>query len=111
MAKTAGYAIPGNLTISNSGTYVIVQNANNQFGPTSTVTVSGGSHFETFGNTVTVGGISGSGYIENTENADRDRQRHAGGQQRRGIAPTAATSATATAAAARWRWSKTASAR
>ena len=68
MAKTAGYAIPGNFTINNSSTYVIVQNANPavsrqlRSSPSPAVRIS-----RSCGNTVTVGGISGPGIIENTE--------------------------------------------
>ena len=67
LAKNSGYAIPGNLTINNSSTYVIVQNANPQFSSNSLLAFSGSSHLEVFGNTVTVGGISGSGIIEDSE--------------------------------------------
>ena len=70
LAKTSGYAIPGDFTISNANTYVVVQNPN-QFPATATVsfTGSGDPHFEVYGNTVTVAGISGTvgGAIENTE--------------------------------------------
>ena len=70
LAKTSGYAIPGDFTISNGTTYLVVQNAN-QFPATAKVTLSGTAHphFEMYGNTVTVGGISGAGIgvIENTE--------------------------------------------
>jgi fibronectin-binding autotransporter adhesin len=70
LAKTAGYAIPGNFTIANSNTFVVVQNAN-QFPATAAVsfTGSGDPHFEVYGNSVTVGGISNTagGVIENTE--------------------------------------------
>ncbi len=68
MQETAGYAVPGNFTINNNGTYVMVQNANPQFPASAVITFSGSSHFEVMGNTVTVGGISGPGIIENTEN-------------------------------------------
>ncbi len=67
LAKTAGYAIPGNLSIANSGTYVVVQNANQQFSSGTVVSFSGSSHLEVYGNSVTVGGISGAGIVENTE--------------------------------------------
>jgi autotransporter-associated beta strand protein len=68
MQKSSGYAVPGNFTINNNGTYVMVQSANPQFPASAVVTFSGSSHFEVFGNTVTVGGISGPGIIEDTEN-------------------------------------------
>ena len=71
LAKTSGYAIPGDFTIANANTFVIVRNAAAQFPATAKVTFSGtgNPHFEVYGNTVTVGGISGSGggEIENTE--------------------------------------------
>ena len=71
LAKTSGYAIPGDFTIANANTFVIVRNAAAQFPATAKVTFSGtgNPHFEVYGNTVTVGGISGSGAgeIENTE--------------------------------------------
>ena len=66
LAKTSGYAIPGDFTIANGSTYVVVQGAN-QFPATANVAFSGFSHFEVYGNNVTVGGISGAGVIENTE--------------------------------------------
>jgi autotransporter-associated beta strand protein len=70
LAKTAGYAIPGDFTIANANTYVVVQNAN-QFPSTAKITFAGTGdpHFELFGHTVTVAGISGTGggAIENTE--------------------------------------------
>ena len=67
LAKTSGYAVPGNLTISGGSTYVVVQNANPQFSPGAIVTFSSSPHLEVFGNNVTVGGISGAGIVENTE--------------------------------------------
>ena len=70
LAKSSGYAITGDFTIANANTYVIVQNAN-QFPATAAVTFAGTGdpHFEVFGNSVTVGKISGTGggAIENTE--------------------------------------------
>ena len=71
LAKTAGVnAIPGDFTIVNDPGYVVVQNPN-QFPATANVTFAGtgNPHFEVYGNTVTVGGISTSGgaKIENTE--------------------------------------------
>ena len=70
LANTAGYAIPANCTISGGSTYVIVENANQQFSPNSIVTFSSTPHLEIYGNNVTVGGISAgsaTGVIENTE--------------------------------------------
>jgi autotransporter-associated beta strand protein len=71
LAKNSGVnAIPGDFTLSNANTFVIVQNAN-QFPSTAKVTFSGSGnpHFEVYGNNVTVGGISSAvgGVIENTE--------------------------------------------
>ena len=70
LAKTSGYAIPGDFTISNANTYVVVQNPN-QFPATAKIsfTGTGDPHFEMYGNTVTVAGISGTGggAIQNTE--------------------------------------------
>jgi autotransporter-associated beta strand protein len=70
LAKTSGYAIPGSFTISNGNTYVVVQYPN-QFPATAKVsfTGTGDPHFEMYGNTVTVAGISGTGggAIQNTE--------------------------------------------
>jgi autotransporter-associated beta strand protein len=70
LAKTSGYAISGDITISNAYTYLVVQNPN-QFPTTSKIkfTGTGDPHFEIYGNTVTVAGISGTvgGAIENTE--------------------------------------------
>jgi autotransporter-associated beta strand protein len=67
LSKTSGYAIPGNVAIANSSTYVVVQGANPQFSPSTVISFSGSSHLEVFGNNVAVGGISGAGIIENTE--------------------------------------------
>ena len=114
LSKTSGYAISGNsLAIANSGTYVVVQNANPQFPSTAMITFSSSPHLEIFGNSVTVGGISGAGIIENTEaettvstNGTLTVNSAAGSPRR-----TAATSATTPAAAARWRWSRTGPAR
>ena len=68
LAKTSGYAIPGNLTISGGGSFVIVQNSN-QLPATATINFAANAyaHLEVYGNTVTVGGISGTGLLENTE--------------------------------------------
>jgi autotransporter-associated beta strand protein len=70
LAKTAGYAIPGDFTISNANTFVVVQNAN-QFPATAKVTFNGTGdpHFSIYGHTVTVGGIIGSagGAVQNAE--------------------------------------------
>jgi autotransporter-associated beta strand protein len=70
LAKTSGYAIPGSFTISNGNTYVVVQNPD-QFPASAKVsfTGTGDPHFEMYGNTVTVAGISGTGggAIQNTE--------------------------------------------
>jgi autotransporter-associated beta strand protein len=70
LAKSSGYALSGDITISNAYTYLVVQKPN-QFPATSKVkfTGSGDPHFEIYGNTVTVAGISGTvgGAIENTE--------------------------------------------
>lgn len=71
LAKTSGVnAFPGNFTIVNDPGYVVVQ-VPNQFPTTATVTFAGtgNPHFEVYGNTVTVGGIfgTGGGEIENTE--------------------------------------------
>ena len=73
LAKTSGYAIPGDFTLTNNGTFVVVQNAN-QFPATAKITFTAGTgnpHFEIYGNSVTVAGISGAdangGVIENTE--------------------------------------------
>jgi autotransporter-associated beta strand protein len=69
LAKTAGYyAIPGSFTIANTGTTVVVRNAN-QFPTTSVVTFSGTEYptLELYGHSVTVAGFGGAGVIENTE--------------------------------------------
>jgi fibronectin-binding autotransporter adhesin len=70
LAKTSGYAIPGDFTIANGNTYLIVRNAN-QFPATAKVSFTGTNnpHFEIYGNTVTVGGLCGTvgGIVENTE--------------------------------------------
>jgi autotransporter-associated beta strand protein len=69
LAKTAGYAVRGNLTLSGGSTYVVV-NGSNQIAPTSMVTFDAAhtyAHLEVSGNTVTVGGINGTGVLENTE--------------------------------------------
>jgi autotransporter-associated beta strand protein len=71
LAKTSGYAIPGNLTITDGSAFVIAQNAN-QFPASTVLTMAGGwdAHFELYGNTVTVAGLVSTGTggaIENTE--------------------------------------------
>lgn len=71
LAKSSGNAIPGDFTIANANTYLRCEAANQQFPTTAKVTFSGTGdpHFEVYGNTVTVGGISatGGGAIQNTE--------------------------------------------
>ena len=67
LAKTAGYAIPGNCTISGGSTCVIVGNANPQFSPSAMLTFSSSPRLEVCGNNAIVAGISGAGIIENTE--------------------------------------------
>ncbi len=68
--KSSGYAIPGDFTIANAQTYLIVQGAN-QFPATVNITFSGTGdpHFELYGHSLTVAGINsrGGGAIENTE--------------------------------------------
>ena len=70
LAKSSGYAIPGDFTLVDDPAFAIVQNPN-QFPTTAKVTFSGSGnpHLEVYGNTVTVGAINGSGggEIENTE--------------------------------------------
>lgn len=71
LQRDSGYAIPGNLTITDGGSFVIVQNPN-QFPASTVLTLSGGwdAHFEAYGNTITVAGIVSTGdggAIENTE--------------------------------------------
>jgi autotransporter-associated beta strand protein len=68
LAKTSGFAVTGNITLTNNDAYLIVQGAN-QFPTTSVVTFGGNPypHMEVYGNTVYVGGLSGVGLIENTE--------------------------------------------
>jgi autotransporter-associated beta strand protein len=72
LAKSSGYAIPGNLTITatTDRTFVIL-NGSNQIAPTSIVTFGGGNwpYLSLHGNSQTLGGISdvtGNGVIENT---------------------------------------------
>ncbi len=67
LASTAGYAIPGNCSLSGGNTYVIVGNSNQQFSPNSVITFSSNPHLEVYGNNVTAAGISGPGIVENTE--------------------------------------------
>ncbi|MBN2579004.1 MAG: autotransporter-associated beta strand repeat-containing protein [Pirellulales bacterium] len=73
LAKTSGYAVPGNLVMSapSGSPFVYVQGAN-QIAPSSVLTFAGGywPHFLLYGNNVTVAGISdpyGTGVIENTQ--------------------------------------------
>lgn len=67
--KSSGYAIPGDLTIANGSTFVILQSAN-QIPTTANISFTGwgNPHFEVYGHGVTVASISGgAGVIENTE--------------------------------------------
>jgi fibronectin-binding autotransporter adhesin len=71
LAKSSGYAFLGDLSITDSGSCVIVQYPN-QFPASTVLTMSGSgdARFEAFGNTVTVAGIVSTGTggaIENTE--------------------------------------------
>jgi autotransporter-associated beta strand protein len=70
LAKTSGYAIPGDLgfTLANGYTFVIFE-GDNQVSPNSVVTFGDSPypHLELYGHTVTLGGIQGMGVIENTE--------------------------------------------
>jgi autotransporter-associated beta strand protein len=71
LAKYSGYALSGNLTITDGNSFVIVQNPN-PFPASTVLTMSGSGdpHLEVYGNTVTVGGLVGSGTggaVENTE--------------------------------------------
>ena len=81
LAKTVGVnAIPGDFTIVNDPGYVVVQNPN-QF-PTTAIgdlRRHGNPHFEVYGNTVTVGGITAGG---------RGRDREYRGGNRRGRSHT-----------------------
>ena len=68
LAKTSCYAIAGDFAIANSNAFVVVQNPN-QFPATAVVTMSGSGSpaLEVYGNSVTVGGLSGNGTVEDTE--------------------------------------------
>jgi autotransporter-associated beta strand protein len=73
LAKTSGYAIPGDLYLSaNNGSVFLRLQGNNQIAPTAKISFTGGSwpHFEMLGHSQTVAGISdttGLGVIENTQ--------------------------------------------
>ena len=80
--KTSGYAIPGNLTMSTApdtpgiwtsvpATYVIAQGAG-QIAPSCLLTFTNFNgdnyaHFELYGHSMTLAGISGIGIVQNTE--------------------------------------------
>lgn len=72
LAKTSGYAIPGNLTITaTSNRTFVTLNASNQINPAATVSFGGGNwpYLLLHGNNQTVAGISdttGNGVIQNT---------------------------------------------
>jgi fibronectin-binding autotransporter adhesin len=77
LAKTAGYAFPGNFTItdSNGASSFVALGRSNQVPATAVATFNHGSsgyaYFELLGNAQTLAGISnntGTGVIENTEN-------------------------------------------
>jgi autotransporter-associated beta strand protein len=72
LAKSAGYAVPGNLYLGGANSYFVSLLGNNQIAPTATVTwnsTGGWQEVKLLGHTLTVAGISdtsGRGVIENT---------------------------------------------
>ena len=94
--KTSGYAIPGNLTMSTPtdipgvwtaipATFVIAQGAN-QIAPSCLLSFTGFNgdnyaHFELYGHSMTLAGISGDRRRREHRNRNRPRQQHAHDQQ------------------------------